>query len=126
LIPFLLEILGQAPFQGRHRLGQWSSGFIHYLRRDLGHQIADQALQQLASHKEKIHAELGVELKWNPYPEKRDKIVLLDRSADLPNRERWPEYLDWMVNSVVGFHKAFRDRVRNLNLTGSSPPAQQE
>lgn len=59
-----------------------------------------------------------MELVWNPYPEKRDKIVLAARPADLALREKWSEYLDWMTQTVIAFQKAFRDRVRNLDLSG--------
>jgi len=83
----------------------------------LHHRVAEAALAQLEPQKEAIHREIGMELVWNPYPEKQDKIVLVDRTADLAKRQEWSEYLDWMVNTVVAFRKAFRDRVKALDLT---------
>jgi len=83
----------------------------------LRHRVADLALAQLEPQKEAIEREMGMELLWNPYPEKQDKIVLADRPADLGKREEWSEYLDWTVGTVVAFRKAFRDRVKALDLT---------
>lgn len=82
----------------------------------LRHRVAEAALSQLEPQKRAIHEEVEMELVWNPYPEKQDKIVLADRPADLARREEWPEYLGWMVNTVVAFRKAFRDRVKALDL----------
>jgi len=87
----------------------------------LHHRVAEAALSQLEPQKQAIHEEMEMELVWNPYPEKQDKIVLADRPADLARREEWPEYLDWMVNTVVAFRKAFRERVRALDLAPTPP-----
>lgn len=86
----------------------------------LKHQVAEAALSQLEPQKEAIHQEMGMDLVWNPYPDKQEKIVLVDRPADLTKREEWPEYLDWMVNTVTAFRKAFRNRVKALDLTPSA------
>jgi hypothetical protein len=64
-----------------------------------------------------IEAEIGEPLKWNPYPDKQDKIIVLDRSADLDDRNRWDEYISWLVERVDKFKKAFAPRVKSLDLT---------
>lgn len=82
----------------------------------LGKKVADAALLQLLIHRSAIEAEIGHQLQWNPNPENDDKIISLSREADLYKREKWPEYIDWLVNEVDKFRKAFGPRVRNLKL----------
>jgi Domain of unknown function (DUF4268) len=78
--------------------------------------VADIALPQLEAQRVAIEAEIGEPLKWNPYPEKLDKIIVLDREADLNDRGRWDEYISWLVQRVDKFRKVFGPRVKNLNL----------
>lgn len=87
-----------------------------YLRQ----QVAQAALEQLEPQKAAIHEEMGMELNWNPFPDKQDKIVLADRTANLAEKDKWPEYLDWLTKTVAAFSKAFRNRVKAIEL-GASP-----
>ena len=57
---------------------------------------------------------IGEHLTWNPYPDKLDKIIVLDRSADLNDRNRWNEYVSWLVDRVDKIRKAFGPRVKGL------------
>ena len=89
--------------------------------------IADSALVQLLPEREAIEAELGEKLTWNPFPEKRDKIIALYRQANLEDRTAWDRYIDWMVDMTVRFRKVFIPRIKKLDLkdlTGTSqrPP----
>ena len=86
------------------------------LRVYLTSQIADQALDQLLKEKETIEKEIGAKLTWNPYPDKKDKTILLDRPAELEKRDRWPEYLNWLIDHNIKFRKAFGLRVKKLDL----------
>jgi hypothetical protein len=52
-----------------------------------------------------------------PYPEKRDKVIMLSRPADLEDRALWPEYFDWLVERVARFKKVFGPRVKILSLS---------
>src|SRR5262249_12899682 len=45
--------------------------------------IAGLALHQLEAKRTEIEAEIGEPLKWNPYPDKQDKIIVLDRTTNL-------------------------------------------
>jgi hypothetical protein len=87
----------------------------------VSNKIATLALPQLEQHKTEIETEIGEQLKWNPFPEKRDKIILLDREADLADRDRWNEYISWLTQRVDRFKKAFGPRVKQLNLTKPEP-----
>ena len=37
------------------------------------------------------------------------------KSAPLSQKDRWPEYLEWMIKTVTAFDTVFRQRVRNLS-----------
>ena len=82
----------------------------------ISNRIADVALAQLEKDKDAIEKEIGQTLSWNPTPEKRDKIIGLYRKVDLSNREAWPEYCEWLVDTVAKFRKAFMPRVKALKL----------
>ncbi len=82
----------------------------------LGNRIAEAALAQLEKDRVAIEQEIGATLSWNPTPEKRDKIIALNRQVDLADRDSWPEYCDWLVDRVAKFRKAFMPRVKLLKL----------
>ena len=65
----------------------------------------------------KIEEEIGQELHWNPYPEKRDKIISLLRDADLKKKENWDEYINWLVDKNIKFRSVFSKRVKQLDFS---------
>ena len=79
--------------------------------------IARAALSQLKSQREQIEAELEGKLMWDPNPNARDKIISLSIDADLSNREKWDEYLNWMVTKVRRFQEVFGPRIKKLDLS---------
>lgn len=82
----------------------------------LRNRIADTVLEQLNKEKEEIETEIGQKLQWNPYPANRDKVIALDLKIDLRKKEKWPEYIDWMVENTRKFMKAFIPRIKKLIL----------
>jgi hypothetical protein len=87
--------------------------------------IADVALPQLEEQRAAIEAEIGERVEWNPYPDKLDKIIVLDRAANLHDRSRWDEYISWLVERVDKFKKAFGPRVKSLDLAQVEPPEEE-
>lgn len=81
----------------------------------------DAALAKLLEAKKEIEAEIGEPLYWNPNPENRDKVIALYRDAELSRRDKWPEYLEWMVEKTRRFRQAFAPRLKLLNLTPDVP-----
>jgi Domain of unknown function (DUF4268) len=79
--------------------------------------VADLALPQLEAQRKAIEEEIGEPLQWNPYPGKQDKIIVLDRAADLDDHSKWDGYISWLVERVDKFRKAFGPRVKALKLT---------
>jgi len=82
----------------------------------MSHRVADKAISQLMEQKEEIERELGIELLWNPHPEKSDKIIAVYRNADIWNREEWDIYIAWLVDMVSKFRKVFMPRIKMLNI----------
>lgn len=77
-----------------------------------------EAFQSLEQQKNDIEAEMDGELIWSPPEEaqgesKRSKITLR-RSAQLSDRDSWPEYHDWMLKRGEEFHEAFADRIQEF------------
>ncbi|MBN1458879.1 MAG: DUF4268 domain-containing protein [Armatimonadetes bacterium] len=85
-----------------------------YLRQRYG---GEKALVQLQGWKQEIEAEIGQPLLWNPNPDNRDKTIALYREAELTRRDKWPEYLKWMVDVTRRFRQAFAPRLRILDLS---------
>jgi hypothetical protein len=92
----------------------------------LRNRISDQALEQLSGQRAAIESEIGAALQWNPFPNKRDKIISLSRDVDISMRDAWPTYCDWLVDQTARFRKAFMPRIRALILDHSVPGTQSE
>ena len=82
----------------------------------IGNKVADAALSQLTKQRTEIEAELGEKLEWNPYPEKRDKIIALSKDVDFTDRSKWPQYVGWLTEKTAAFRKVFAPRVKALNF----------
>jgi len=85
---------------------------------------AASALGQLLQSKEEIEKAIGAPLVWDPNPDALDKVIAVFLPADLERRDRWPEYLKWMVGMTVKFRQVFGPRVKALTLV--SPADQPE
>jgi hypothetical protein len=78
-----------------------------YLSGDKGTQL----LSELTHEREAIEAEVGQGLQWNPRPDKKDKVIVLERAAELGVEEDWPEVIDWMVETTERFRLSFGSRI---------------
>jgi hypothetical protein len=80
----------------------------------ISNRVASEALPQLEAQKSEIESEIGSPLKWNPNPNAIDKVIVLDRGADLNDRTKWPEYFEWLCERVAQFKRAFEPRIKQL------------
>lgn len=87
------------------------------LRVYINNSVAGVALPQLEADRTAIEKEIGEPLKWNANPESRDKTIVLDRPADLYDRNKRPQYVAWLVDCVAKFKKTFEPRVKKLDLS---------
>ena len=85
----------------------------------------DAALNQLLESRAEIEQAVGEPLLWNPNPEASDKVILLQRKADIRIKDQWADHLAWMVDAVVRLRKVFAPRIKALELesvgNGDSP-----
>jgi hypothetical protein len=86
----------------------------------LNGRVADQALAQLTLSKAEIEAEIGSHLNWNPNPNKKDKVISLQRDGDIAEKQQWDELVRWMTEYTIKFHQAFAPRVAKLVLSANA------
>jgi len=60
------------------------------------------------SHKEKVENIIGAELDWRELPDKKSSRILIEKSVDLKNEDRWIEQFDWMKEMGIKFYEAFK------------------
>jgi len=82
----------------------------------ISNKIVDKVLPQLVAQREEIEKELDLSLEWDPHKDARDKIIVIYHDADLQDRSRWDEYLDWLVDTTSRFRRVFMPRVKKLSL----------
>ena len=81
--------------------------------------VAKHAYPQLVDMRDEIDNDLsGLSVEWDPKPNNRSRLISCMRDADVTNRDKWNEYLEWMAETTVRFRDAFRDRVREIDLSG--------
>ncbi|MDX8525132.1 DUF4268 domain-containing protein [Mesorhizobium sp. MSK_1335] len=78
----------------------------------------------LKKDKERIDAEIGLELEWQELPNRAAcRIAHYRNEIDPFDEARWPEYLDWMIHTLERFHAVFVARVRALDADQFDPEA---
>jgi uncharacterized protein with ParB-like and HNH nuclease domain len=75
---------------------------------------ADRALPALLEQREAIENELDAKLEWNPYPQKRAKIIALTHAADIQDRGAWPGAIAWLTKMSAAFHATFGPRIAQI------------
>lgn len=79
-----------------------------YMSSKAGPQHFDELLPQ----REAIEAELGVKLDWQQDPGTSARRILWSRGdSPLEAEDRWPEYVDWMIDKATRMESVFRPRV---------------
>ena len=74
--------------------------------------VADEMLPYLESKKEEIEKELGFGMTWNPTPEKKDKVITLNKYFDMSDADEYEKSLKWLVEKTKIVHKAFAKYVK--------------
>jgi len=90
---------------------------ILQVRLYMNHRVAGPVLELLGKEKEAIEKEIGIPLAWNPKPELLDKTIVTSLKADLGKREKWSEYLEWMVTMSAKFLAAFQPRIKKMDFS---------
>lgn len=72
-----------------------------------GKKIADTMLPFLESKKDEIEASIGQKLIWNPNPDNRDKVIILQHTTDFEDEKKLDESLNWLVDYTIKFRETF-------------------
>ena len=74
------------------------------------------ALNQLQESRAEIEKAIGEKLLWNPNPGASDKVILLQKEADIRIKDQWADHLKWMVDAIVRLRQIFGPRIKALQL----------
>jgi hypothetical protein len=76
----------------------------------------------LNQEKETIEEELGYQLEWFENPGKIEKHIRKQLvKADPWIKEKWPEYRDFLANTLEDFNRVFRKRIKQLRAEDYRP-----
>lgn len=73
----------------------------------IGNKIADTMLPFLESNKDEIESSIGQKLIWNPNPDNRDKVIILQHTTDFEDERKLDESLNWLVDYTIKFRETF-------------------
>lgn len=73
----------------------------------VGHRIAREMLPFLENRKEEIERQIGHQLLWYPYPERQNKSIVLEHTADLSDPQGVQEALSWLAEYSLKFREVF-------------------
>lgn len=73
----------------------------------IGNKIADTMLPFLESKKDEIESSIGQKLIWNPNPDNRDKVIILQHTTDFEDGRKLDESLNWLVDYTIKFRETF-------------------
>ncbi|MCB9014713.1 MAG: DUF4268 domain-containing protein [Lentimicrobiaceae bacterium] len=73
----------------------------------IGNKIADTMLPFLESKKDEIESSIGQKLMWNPNPDNRDKVIILQHTTDFEDEKKLDESLNWLVDYTLKFRETF-------------------
>ena len=82
----------------------------HELRVDLW-MTEPSSYDALYELREEIEAELNRSLSWH---DARGHRVSVRRDADFHDKDRWSEYIQWLVGELNDFHRCFGPRIKGL------------
>lgn len=74
--------------------------------------IADTMLPFLEERKNEIEKELGFSMQWNPRPENRDKVILIDHQFNMDDEQEFKQALKWLREKTIVVHKVFSKVVK--------------
>lgn len=108
-------------------IGLGRSGFaleliVSFRERRVGAKIlidgprVEKGLPQLTAQRGEIEKELGFAPDWDPYPEKKQRTIVVWRGVDVNERENWAPAIDVLTGLAVKMYGAFAPRVGRLEL----------
>jgi hypothetical protein len=75
----------------------------------------------LAEDREAIADALGFPLIWDDSGDQSCVIAATLAQVELGDRQRWPDYQNWLCDCLERFYEVFFDRIKGLDANGYSP-----
>lgn len=75
--------------------------------------IADTMLPFLEGQKEQIEQDLGFAMQWNPRPDNRDKVIIVDHQFNMEDDQEFKLAVKWLREKTILVHKVFSKAVKN-------------
>jgi len=104
----------------------WDSLTESYSKQELRAEVVLDSLRAkshfkaLEAQKEQIEASLGEHLTWYNPADRRMCRIYLRRDAVLTDRDKWPEYHEWLLAKLENVHRTFSARVKQLPASGEA------
>jgi len=81
----------------------------------------------LRNDKNEIESEFGRSLEWREMPERNEKHITVSmEDNDITDQERWPDYYEWLADTLETYHKVFANRIKQLDASGYEPPDEED
>jgi hypothetical protein len=79
----------------------------------IGNKKVEEWFPYFESKKELIETSIGSKLVWNPYPDNRDKVIILCKPFNLQNSEDWINSVNWLVDETIKFREVFSKIIKD-------------
>lgn len=80
----------------------------------INNSIANNMLAYLEQKKDEIEKELGFSMTWNPRPDNKDKVIIIDRKFDMENESEYREAIKWLREKTIIVHRVFSKAIKGF------------
>lgn len=80
----------------------------------ISNKVTDLMYPYLEENKEEIENLIGEKLIWNPNPDNRDKVIVLNHTTDFNDPKKVDEAIDWLVANTLRFRQAFSKFIKTV------------
>lgn len=64
--------------------------------------------RMLLSHKNEIESDMGIPLDWRDLPERKASRIIVEKTVELENKEKWNEQFSYIMDICLKMKKAFK------------------
>lgn len=65
----------------------------------------------LYEHKDDIESVAGLQFDWRELPDRKASRIVLEKSAELTNKNQWESQFDWIIDVMLKMKKAFTKHI---------------
>ena len=64
--------------------------------------------KSIYAHKDEVESIMGFELDWRELPERKASRILIEKTVQLDDREKWNEQFEYIMDVCLKMKKAFK------------------